>query len=261
MIYTDKVEDPWFAATTNASEWQRNLYQTETLYVPDEPATVTGCTSQIFYCNPKIDNMEQGCANLHGYARGLKNVASIWPEPNDLKAFIGYLMTANVMLATPDSFYTYQGQPNLLARLTTDGSMQLEALPRDQWKQEMEFITQASLASFQSNMPQASQNGLWFLNRTLCDDDTEAGLCEKLCRSQVSPLFFLLLKTAPSTQNMQGRQSNIQVLESSKLGVLLVQRPRSCHHYFRRPVYHALCRFHRKHSCLHRQQPQPRQET
>lgn len=92
------------------------------------------------------------------------------------------------MLATPGSFYLLPGLPNILARFSLlQGYGQSEALPSDQWMQEMEFISQASLASFQSNVPQASQNGVWYLNRTLCEDETVPGLCEKLCRSQVSP--------------------------------------------------------------------------
>jgi hypothetical protein len=197
MDYLEKVEDPWFAATTDAPEWRRELYRTDSLYISDDPAAVIGCTSQVFYCNPKIESIERGCANLYTFESQLDSIAPIWPEPNDLKAFIGYLATNNVLLATPGSFYSYQGLPNMLARLTTEGSRQLETLPRDQWKKEMEFISQGSLASLQSNVPQASQNGLWFLNRTLCDGDTEAGLCEKLCRSQVSSFYLTHLHNSP----------------------------------------------------------------
>ncbi|KAF2445487.1 hypothetical protein P171DRAFT_443143 [Karstenula rhodostoma CBS 690.94] len=185
MVYREKVEDPWFAATTNAPEWLQEVVKElglgfESLHVPDEPATVIGCTSQVFYCNTKTGL----CANLYKSESQLESVAPIWPESNDFKAFIGYLSTNNVMLATPGSFYDYQGLPNMLARFTLEGPMQWDAVPRDQWKREMEFISQASLASFWSNVPQASQNGVCYLNRTLCEDETEPGLCEKLCKSQ-----------------------------------------------------------------------------
>ncbi|KAL1595252.1 hypothetical protein SLS60_009941 [Paraconiothyrium brasiliense] len=196
MIYHEKVEDPWFTATTSASEEMRTFFESESLYVSDEPATVIGCTSQVFYCNPKIDNVQQRCANLYASHESMDSVTAIWPEPDDLKAFIGYLQTNNIMIATPDSFYNTPGLPNLLARFTTEGVMQWDAFPRDRWKKEMEFVSQASLASFQSNVPQASQNGVWYLNRTLCDSETEAGLCEKLCKSQVSGLDLYILPMA-----------------------------------------------------------------
>lgn len=191
--YRGKVEDPWFAANTKAPEWLKKELELESVYVSDEPASVIGCTSQVFYCNPKLGNSDHGCVNLYKSESGLESVAPIWPEPRDLKAFLGYLATNNVMLAVPGSFYEYGGLPNMLARFTVGEAMQFDTFPRDQWKREMEFICQASLASFQSNVPQASQNGVWYLDRTLCDDESENGLCEKLCRSQVSSHYLLLL--------------------------------------------------------------------
>ncbi|KAJ4347185.1 uncharacterized protein N0V89_011124 [Didymosphaeria variabile] len=196
MVYHEKVEDPWFAANTNASELMRTFFESESLYVSDEPATVIGCTSQAFYCNPRIDNGQQRCVNLYASHELRDSITAIWPEPDDLKAFLGYVQTNNIMIATPDTFYNMPGLPNMLARFTTKGIMQWEAFPRDRWKQEMEFLSQASLASFQSNVPQASQNGVWDLDRTLCDSDTEAGLCEKLCKSQVSGLNLYILAIA-----------------------------------------------------------------
>jgi hypothetical protein len=189
IISLSKVEDPWFAHTVNAS---RGLYeniqfdQLKSLYVTDEPATVLGCASQVFYCNPKIEDTQKRCVNYYTALTTHDDFSALWPDPADRTAFNGYLATNNIMIATPDSFYNAPGLHSLLARLTLEGGVQMDVFARDQWKKEMEFLCQASLASFQSNVPQATQNGVWFMNTTLCDNGTDAGLCEKLCRNQVS---------------------------------------------------------------------------
>ncbi|KAJ4303483.1 hypothetical protein N0V90_002378 [Kalmusia sp. IMI 367209] len=184
LRYLEKVEDPWFSATTAAAvdeSWY--LPNGTQLFQADQPMTVIGCTSQVFYCNPKLSE-SQRCVNIFGPGTYRERFAAIWPGPNDLIAFLGYFASDNVMIATPDSFYDTQGLPSLLARFTLDGGLQLDALSRDKWKQEMEYTCQGSLVSFQSSLAQASQKGVWFLNRTLCDEATDPGTCEKLCRSQ-----------------------------------------------------------------------------
>ncbi|KAK7179517.1 hypothetical protein DPSP01_011952 [Paraphaeosphaeria sporulosa] len=184
VLSREKVEDPWFAHTVNASQRQYEFFGSDSLYLSDEPATVIGCAAQVFYCNPKITDPQRRCINYFVTEASDIGFSALWPEESDLKAFNGYIATNNVMIATPDSFYNTPGLPNLLARLTMDNSIQWDHFAPDRWKEEMEFLAQASLASFQSNVPQATQNGVWYMNRTLCDSDTETGLCEKLCRNQ-----------------------------------------------------------------------------
>lgn len=191
ILHRKKTEDPWFAHTVNASQWQYEYTGLETLYVPDEPATVVGCASQVYYCNPKIADASRRCVNLYVSQVSDEGFAQIWPEPSDLKAFNGYIETNNVMITTPDIFYKLPGLPNLLARLTVSGGIQWDNLSREHWKDEMEFLGQASLASFQANVPRATRNGVWLLNQTQCVDGNDTSLCEKLCRNQVSRLMFL----------------------------------------------------------------------
>ena len=147
-----------------------------------------GCTSELQYCNPKITDPGKQCKSFYWSVPFIERLAQLWPDKDDLAAFDGYLLSNSLLVATPDSFYGTVGLPSLLARFTLDTNIQYGVQSRDSWRREMEFICQASLPSFQSNVPLASQNGVAGRNRTICDLGSKGGLCEKLCRNQVSLL-------------------------------------------------------------------------
>lgn len=184
IVYSEKTEDPWFAATTpTPAPEDFGLPNGTNLYTADEPANVVGCAIQLWYCNPKLPE-DSRCYNYFEAGPEFEDrLSTLWTDKDDLAAVFGFLYAMYTFTGEPDTFYRLTGVPSLLSRFTMTGPFQMDAIPPTRWQQEMEYSFQASLASFQTNMLQAAQKGSKWPNETICFTP-EA--CQKFCHSQVS---------------------------------------------------------------------------
>jgi hypothetical protein len=182
--HRERTEDPWFAATRGVPISNDLDFENRTnVFLPDEPASVVGCTFKFWLCNPKLPGSP--CRNMMqaGPPRG-ERLLELWPDTNDRAAILGFLSAVETFTASPDNFYRFPGLPSLLSRGTLVGPLQVDAIPPNRWQQEMEFTFQASLAAAQSSMAAAAQKGaIWSTNGMYCPTP-EA--CHTLCHNQVS---------------------------------------------------------------------------
>lgn len=204
-MYKSKTEDPWFSATTvrpyfrlppDDAAW--GVYPEET-FIADEPLGVMSCASSRYHCRPDLP-ATSGCVNLH--AKDVDDrIAELWPDPEDqavVRAWFSVLspystggMGALLSVAT---------SPSLLAGRTVLGSLQLAELAGDQWKMELEYLYQASLAMMQSRIADFAR-GYWTGGR-FCLPGAE---CRRMCHSQVCRphIFRYVLTKPPSIRNSE----------------------------------------------------------
>lgn len=180
--YLNQTVDPWFSATT-----PDNTY-VETLYTPDQPASVIGCVTERTWCNPDLP-ASIGC--LKAFSSTIEqDIRKAWPEEDD-RRWLRPLATIIESLGSGriDAFYQARSVPNLLARQTllpwipfvdTPAALQTKVLPSDQWQKEIEYVSQANLAAMQHFVVDYAR-GVW-AGSELCNRD----LCQRLCYSQVS---------------------------------------------------------------------------
>ncbi|KAJ4320783.1 hypothetical protein N0V94_003195 [Neodidymelliopsis sp. IMI 364377] len=178
-MYLNRTEDPWFAATTPATGELKGWY------LPNEPATVLGCTSERIYCNPNQQNAS-GCLNL--WESGEDDFQKAWPDPEDRLA----LRPLSVILqqfgaAGLKSYFDAKSVSSLLARQTlypldfwntNYTTVQTKALPSDQWQKELEYVGQATLSAIQHFIVDYAR-GVW-LGGPLCEEEP----CRRTCYSQ-----------------------------------------------------------------------------
>jgi hypothetical protein len=185
VAYLNRTDDPWFSANTPSNTLLP-------MYLPDEPATVMGCTSTRTFCNPKVPGPE-GCLNFYdGGDNGEEAFRRIFPDLEDRM----FLRPLNVVLqsfgsGTMSSFYAAKSVPTLLARqtlyplfaeLNTYTGVQTKPLPSNQWQKEVEYVAQASLSSMQHFVIDYAR-GSWLGGGSACEQSGEP--CQRTCHSQV----------------------------------------------------------------------------
>ena len=109
--YLNQTVDLWFSATT-----PDNTY-VETLYTPDQSASITGCMTERNSCNPYL------LASI-GYLKAFSSAIEqdfrkAWPKEED-RRWLRPLATIIETLGSSrvDAFYQARSVPNLLARQT-----------------------------------------------------------------------------------------------------------------------------------------------
>jgi hypothetical protein len=189
IIYDREITDPWFSATTPIDD---DMYTTITghsssgtkYYISEQPATVLGCTSQRFYCNPDLPEDKQ-CMNIDVKGDNIKDgIPRLWPDPVQRASFYGAMTSMRGLLtADPHDFLESSGLPSLMARFSLVDGTQVSIDAEKQWQKEMEFTFQAHLVSIQSSLVEAVKGAFPLRNDTLCQPEDA---CRSICRNQVS---------------------------------------------------------------------------
>jgi hypothetical protein len=183
VLYINRTEDPWFAATTAGTmnvAIQEAVSGLQEFHVANEPAGVLGCATQRFYCNPELPE-DKRCVNILGpYDLGL--LSKLWPNEADQAILRGTIAPIHIDAAShPEVFYLASSLPTLLTRFTLLGPWQTDTIPSNKWQQEMEYIFQGTLTSLQSSLVEDAMGDL-LAGGDICTKTRER--CIKKCYSQ-----------------------------------------------------------------------------
>jgi hypothetical protein len=201
-------DDPWYAATTLAREFDPTGLSgntTVTYYVRDEPARALGCTSAYQFCHPDISSGKSGesgesgksCTSLAGYYRATAAALALW-QTDEHKALFN-ASVYNILTDVSDlrDIAAVAGIASLKAREILQDGLQ-GPLPNNQWQREVENWYGATLAQLQrTTVKYATGPTEPALLQILERPQTEGE--RRLCRSVVSspfPFPFPRLKEA-----------------------------------------------------------------
>ncbi|KAF2002997.1 hypothetical protein P154DRAFT_573407 [Amniculicola lignicola CBS 123094] len=183
IINVYKTEDPWFNASTPvAVPWDSQMeLGFKEYYVASEPARVLGCATQISYCDPELPKTI-GCREAFVDEAAEKGSKELWPDPQ-ARAKVRGLQYALSSFRTfaPGDYYSSKSIPSLLTRfsMTSDG-LQPVAIPKDRWKEEVEYIFQTNLAAMQSRMVEHARAEF----NVLHESSGKTLECYRMCYSQ-----------------------------------------------------------------------------
>ncbi|KAF2491600.1 hypothetical protein BU16DRAFT_468495 [Lophium mytilinum] len=183
ILYMDKTDDPWFAATTlgtmNADIREENP-GLDQYFVANEPAGVLGCATQRFYCNPELQDGKRCVISLE--QSNLDLLSELWPDEKEQAILGGTIAPIHVgTSAYPETFYVGAGLPVLLTRFTLLGPWQTNPIPSNRWQQEMEHSFQATLASLQSSLVEDAMGDM-LVGGDICTESEPR--CIKKCKTQ-----------------------------------------------------------------------------
>ncbi|KAF3035270.1 hypothetical protein E8E11_003585 [Didymella keratinophila] len=181
IVYYNSTEDPWFSATTSAADSFLSWSKARRPFIADEPVGVMGCAVRRFYCNPALPEAATCVDGFAEYNKTQDTITKIWPdvrEQSKMRAIISALTNRGVGYL--DLHYAIPSVPTLLARNTVLGNLQTAPLPIDHWKDEREYLFQASLADMQSAVVEHAR-GLDLGQGIFCNNATS---CYRSCKSQ-----------------------------------------------------------------------------
>lgn len=185
--YLHRVEDPWIAATTSikAPPSIQSVIGITEYFVADDPVAVLGCATQKSYCNPTLLDSQQCMDNYS--ANASQAFTNLWQDPKEQAEMRALYAMLNAQSSSrPDVFYAASSLPSLITRFSLDGAVQPDAIPKNRWHEEVEYMFQANLVAMQSKMIEhaRAQWSAWYL--TACGFSVE---CHRVCHSQVSRSF------------------------------------------------------------------------
>jgi hypothetical protein len=194
VVYGHPTEDPWFSATTLASQ---NFLPTGSnnseYFLSDPPGGILGCVTQRTYCNPDLPDSIgciDGFTGQHVGGNEKDGLSVVWQDADDQSAIRAILSVLDQQGAGfADLVYGMPAAPTLLARNTLYSSLQGVALPTDQWKIEREYLFRANLAAMQAMLLDFAR-GYWTGDGSFCGRrDGNQKICRRICRSQVRLSF------------------------------------------------------------------------
>ncbi|KAL0257341.1 hypothetical protein SLS55_008152 [Diplodia seriata] len=88
ILYTQKVDDPWYAATTNSTTITSAEYATGRVpaYRADQPVSVLACSVKEQYCNPNLASGEQ-CSPFGGTYESPSLADGLWKNSKQRTSF------------------------------------------------------------------------------------------------------------------------------------------------------------------------------
>lgn len=194
LIYTDKVSDPWFAATTGCGHLSSSVEKNGriSIYCADQPVSVLACTVKEQYCNPNLSSREQ-CSPFGGTYESPSLADGLWKDGKQRSAFRWISAIMYAFSATIGAVPSILKEGALLASYKTQLSIS-GGLPNNQWQLEAEYWHAATLVALQGSMTQVAkgttnENLKSFLRtpenadeRNLCNSQvTKPSPCSKLC--------------------------------------------------------------------------------
>jgi hypothetical protein len=204
-------DDPWYAATTLAREFDPTGLSgntTVTYYVRDEPARALGCTSAYQFCHPDISSGKSGesgesgksgksCTSLAGYYPATAAADALWQTDEQKALFNASVYNILDAIGDLEDIVAVAGIASLKARELLQSGLQ-GSLPNNQWQREVENWYGATLAELQrQTVNYATGPTEPALLQVLERPQTEGE--RRLCRSVVSspsPFPFPRLKDA-----------------------------------------------------------------
>ncbi|KAI0198859.1 hypothetical protein F4808DRAFT_462435 [Astrocystis sublimbata] len=150
IIYSGKVDDPWFSAHSPAGLYSPSVEKGDAneFYHADEPATVLACSNQEQFCRPQPGG-QPICEPLNsGFDHG-DSVRSLWPDDPRMQRYMNWLYASYALnLADIRTIVRQIGIASLTARFGLQSSVQ-SPLPNNQWQTEVQNWFYASLATIQ----------------------------------------------------------------------------------------------------------------
>jgi hypothetical protein len=146
ILYTGPIDDPWFAAH-QANGFIATIYDTQTAYQPDEPASPLGCALQYQVCLPQ-SSKDGKCSEVGGI-----NQVEAWLDQGDKNFNMTYALMGAASLDETEMrpLIASLGSSVLQAKYSLYESNQA-ALPNNQWQIESERIFSIKLAGMQASV-------------------------------------------------------------------------------------------------------------
>lgn len=146
ILYTAPIDDPWFTAH-QGSVMLATVYDAQTAYQPDEPASPLGCALQYQVCLPQ-SSKDGKCSEVGGI-----NQVEAWLDQDNEYFNMTYALMGAASLDETElrPLIASLGSSVLQAKYSLYESNQA-ALPNDQWQIESERIFSIKLAGMQSSV-------------------------------------------------------------------------------------------------------------
>ncbi|OJD39089.1 cytochrome p450 protein [Diplodia corticola] len=183
VLFSQPVDDPWYAAHSQAGESQHKGTDGLTdVYWGDEVASPMGFTVQHQFCNPSLDK-SVGCTPLAGWSDVSSAGKSLWEDDGQLEMFEWVLG----VIAGPLDMFGAQIEmlgPSGLDSFSRTYRGEVGYLPPNQWQLDVEKWNNASLALMQRDFVgmAAGPSDSRIADRWL--DRASTGAEKRLCKNQ-----------------------------------------------------------------------------
>ena len=189
--YLEPIDDPWFSAH-QPFHLNTSIPFLQTTYARDQPISTMGCTEQHQFCTVEKCTPLLGFLPVQDYLAA--NIALSPAQNITLDRVLRAAVMASIQNIPPTLAYVSAPLLALDKRVTAHHTVSLP-LPKDQWKQEVQYWQSISLAQMQRTMVEYGTGQIAAETKYLLPPSTDAEkwICQNLMiRSTVYQSFRIL---------------------------------------------------------------------